>query len=390
MPFSRRKTVVGAVAAAGFVVGLAAGVALYMGGGENAIEVGAPAGLPRVLRTGDSLVVVEGVSLIGIEQDEVAAYLVADVTISEVLFTAPYASQGMLHDDYPSPPVIGKGRLRVYEPLGSVRDGAADAVGRLAGLADDQTRLVLLLGYWAPGLYPDWPAEWGVEWVGTTDSRGSIDFLSTADSDQAQVMARDLEAAGRGGDPFSTDVEKLEAWFAEIAIERGGGSKGPMQVAFELATRVDPYADWYAAEPTQRALDPESVPPEVFDGLLEVVVFVEVEESARLEGQYLAVLSDLGVLHIAYLSGGTHPATVFTDAVGDWRVVITDDLSQLGTSTAIAVIDASEFSPERGLSVLVTKETEGEWRVSSRSLGSSELSGVIADWLGRQSSTPSP
>ncbi len=202
-----------AVVALGVLAGVVFG--LFRSPGSSSVDVRV-VGLDGLLDAGDALVVVDGIRLGRVVTLHEAEYQIATVHVVEVRYEADIANQDLDLAD-PSPPPIEPGDLQIYEPLGSraSRRGAS-AISHLTELSG--ARSVLLLGYWAPEVYSDWPAPWGLVAAADVGPGGTLAFVG----DHPARYAADLDAAVAGLDGQVTELEALTRWLAEKDATRAG------------------------------------------------------------------------------------------------------------------------------------------------------------------------
>ncbi len=158
-----------------------------------------------------------------------------------------------------------------------------------------------------------------------------------------------------------------------------------MTVAYRAyaASRVPtPEQRWRDADPSVRPLDPELTPPDVFATLSETPVMIIVEGDVERAAGYLAILTDLGVAHIADLTGGSHPAPAFTDPQDTWRIVLTGDPARLTDGRVVATLDSSARANAGGVVITVTVgNTLASDAVAVSPVGAGEFDAVVQSWL---------
>lgn len=372
------------LAVAGLAVGAIVGLASGPVHEERASDLRSVT-LSGVLDASDALVIVDGVKkLDSVVSESGAEYQVFEVSVQDVLYQVKTPNQG-IDMEYPAPPAIALGILRVYEPLGSEvsRQGSPPASEMAAADVDSSHMAVLFLGYWAPEVYLDWPATWGVVSIAMLQPDGAIGFVG----DREGRLASDLTVAGAGTAATLQGTEQLTAWLVEKDVIRGGGPEGPMQAAFNAA-QPDPGRDaWFSMDPSARPLDPELTPPEVLATLVETPIMIFVSNGANAGGRYLAILTDSGVAHVAELSGGSHPATVFTNPGEQWRVVVTDRPDQLGRGRELATVAGLERAAAGGVILELTDRADatageaGGTTVSVRVVTAAEFRSLVDAWL---------
>jgi hypothetical protein len=370
------------------VVGFVVGIATRSLPRAERMDAVAPPTLVSVSRSTDALVIASDATLIRVTHSKSGAtYQVADLTVTAILTETSSSSQSQLDADYPSPPTILVGTLRVYEPLGVAPDSARITDSSLATLSRTPTPTAVLLGYWDPGWYPDWPAAWSVVTSATVKDGGlTFDAVSRYwGDDVGKGIAADLDAANPAG---LAPVDALSEWLREGFVVRGGGGPGVMQLALDASRPTpDAQADWWATTPESRPLDVEATPPEVVASLVESQVMVLIDPELVRDDLYMAILTPHGVAHIAHLSGGSHPADVLSDPADDWTIVLTSDLENLSGGRRVGLLTAAN----RASSPFALIELH-----SSPSGGAAEVTAVSRDAFGEAldavfgSSTQSP
>jgi hypothetical protein len=221
---------------AAVVAATAIGLPLYLlRGGQEGSDLGhVTPSLSEALDTTDALVVIEGITPLDlVTQESGAQYQRFEVSVQEVLYEVETPTQAV-DPEYPRDlPPLAPGALRVYEPLGSEASRrGAPAVSRVAEVSlAPGDRAVLLLGYWAPEVYPDWPAAWSVVGLARLGADGTLTFLD----DPQGLMGTGLAAAASGAAPGLSPVEVLAAWLAEKDATRGGAPEGPLQAAYDAS-----------------------------------------------------------------------------------------------------------------------------------------------------------
>jgi hypothetical protein len=201
------------------------------------------------------------------------------------------------------------------------------------------TEVVLFLAYYAPD--DRWP-EVGNTWypgvVARTTDEG-LEFYGSASrsghygeeiaSLRRYLAVSDLSAAAEFKRDSAGELALLTDWVREF--REGPAYDGPISQAFLSPERstFDQSIAWYALPPELRPLDLELSPEAALQGLTEVPVIIDIEADARTPGVYLVARTSRGVSHVAELSAGPHPASIFTAEGDAWEFVLTDDLATL-------------------------------------------------------------
>ncbi|VAW02711.1 hypothetical protein MNBD_ACTINO02-1183 [hydrothermal vent metagenome] len=289
------------------------------------------------------------------------------IDVEEVLYVAERPVQWNATPDYAELPAISPGPLRVYE----ARVESTGEPFQTRGIQGD-TNVIMTLGFWDPALYTDTVAEWSVNTVAVEGTDGSLTFVGR-DAEQrridlAAVADENDRLAGRDGRSGSDRlVDALVAWIAELKQAQlvSSPSLGPLETAFRVSRGWDlsPEDQWNALEPSDRYVDPETVPDSLLSRLVEATLFIEVPPTAQTEGWYLILETPTGVVHRANLRGGSHPAplwvlpgeevTVFLEQQGAQNTQVASFVpSPLSDTTAFDVlsIDAEATSANTTLS----------------------------------------
>ncbi|NIA25061.1 MAG: hypothetical protein GWP04_05775 [Gammaproteobacteria bacterium] len=226
----------------------------------------------------------------------------------------------------PSPPT---GRVLMTELAGDAPGvpGGSRIPSHFEGL-DPAESVILLLGYRpVVGELPETrlpEAARGTPWhIGNAAvvRDGKLEFLGPNGGWMTEQFSWVVQP---GEDP----VDVLVTWVAEKDAERLGAPPGPISQRFAAARREHDAARadlWRQTPVEHRLLDPEETPSEEFAKLVETNVVVEVDPAARRDDMFLVVRTPFGLAHAARLSGGNHPAPVFTRPGDPWEVIIARD-----------------------------------------------------------------
>ena len=240
-------------------------------------------------------------------------HLRATLQVDEVVYSADVPGQRRTAFEYSDVPEIAPGSLSVYEPLGDER--ASDA--QVAAVREGEIA-VFTLGFWDPKIYPDTVSQWGIDHVATIEPDGSLAFLGSHGqrySDDLKPVideyARMFPAVSAADRPLAA----LVAWLDEkVGTRTPGNGTGSLQAAYQeyvVSRGTSASDDWDASPPSERYVDPETVPDSLSAVIEEASVFIEVVDTARRADSYLILQTPTGVVHRAHLAGGTHPAALW-------------------------------------------------------------------------------
>ncbi len=330
---------------------------------------------------GADLVVLAHVSDVGslVVKQSGARHLPGTLAVDEVLYSAEIPSQRATAPEYRTPDIVTIGPLDVYEP---VSEGSK---AMLQFASEAGTQVLVTLGYWDRSMYSDTVAEWGVVNVATIGEAGDLTFIGPyGESSDEQLKVVSSSGAAVDAGVVGNDIATVVAWVDEKASHRSNleRSAGPLELAYlESVRRPTKDEVWATTDPSNRFVDPEFAPASLSESLVEGIVFLEIDTDAQIEGHYVTLQTDTGVVHRAHLMGGSHPASVWlTDS--DTEVTVFAEFDE-GVHVRIG-----SFKPTRigdGSTPIVNIERSGASSVSLsvRSASDAELELTISLWQER-------